>query len=100
MDPVAIQVALGYVMSFAIETLKQAAWFPWLTEQSARIVKMVVAWVVAAASACAVTFTYDPTLGNLLVTGLSWANVKGGLTTFVVSLAAQTFSYKIAVKAA
>ena len=93
MDPVVIQVVIGYVMTFVIEFFKKAAWFPWLTDQSDRMVKIATGWIVAAASACAVTFSYDAA-GNLFVTGLTWANVKGGLTAFIVSLAAQKVFYR------
>ena len=98
MDQTTMQIVLGYVMSFVIEWLKKAAWFPVLTENSLRGIKIGFAWVVAAGSALAVTFSFDSTLGRLTIDGLSWANVKGGLSAFIVSLIAQKFAYKLAVQ--
>jgi len=98
MDQTLVQIVFGYVMTFVLEGLKKARWFPVLTENSLKGVKIAWAWLVAAGSALAVTFTFDPTLGRLTVDGLTWANVKGGLTAFIVSLIAQKITYKIAVK--
>jgi len=100
MDQTLIQVALGYVMAFALEFLKKASWFPALTENSTRIIKIAWAWLIAAGSAFAVTFTFDPTLGKLMVDGLTWANFKGGITAFILSLIVQKFTYKVAIKPA
>jgi hypothetical protein len=98
MDQYIVQVVIGYVMTFVLEFLKKASWFPVFTDNAMKGVKIATAWVAAACSALAVTWTYDPTLGQVLITGLSWSNIKGGLTAFVVSLMAQKFTWKLAVK--
>lgn len=98
MDPYVIQVVLGYIMAFVLEKLKGTSWFPWLTEDSVHAAKVGWSWLVAAGSALAVTFSFDPTLGRLTVDGLTAANIKGGFTAFLVSLVAQKITYRVAIQ--
>ena len=100
MDQTLVQVVLGYAMTFVLEYLKKASWFPGLSETSLRWVKIAWAWLIAAGSALAVSFTFDPTLGQLTVNGLTWRNVSGGLTAFILSLLVQKLTYRVAVKPA
>jgi len=93
-----LQVLIGLVASFVIQWLKKASWFPVLTEQSDKILKVVFSALVAAGSAIAVSFSFDPTLGQLTVTGLTWANVVGGLQAFLIALLAQQFGYRALIK--
>jgi hypothetical protein len=97
MDQTLVQVVLGYVMAFVLEKMKKVSWFSVLTENSTHYVKVAWAWIVAAASAIAVAFSFDSTLGRLTIDGLTWANVKGGLAAFVVSLIAQKITYRVAI---
>ena len=99
MDPTYIvQIVVAYVMSFVLERLKGASWFPWLTDNSLHAIKVAWSWLIAACSAVAVTWSFDPTLGRLTIDGLTAANIKGGLTAFLVSLIAQKITYRVAIQ--
>jgi hypothetical protein len=95
MSQAEIQIIIGFVAPYLLEWLKKASFFPWLTERSDKAVKVVWSALVAAGSALAVSFSFDPTLGQLTVSGLSWANVGNGLMAFLLSLMAQQVSYRI-----
>jgi hypothetical protein len=97
MDSYGVQVVVGYVMTWVLELLKKASWFPVLSENSTHVVKVACSWIVAACSALAVTFSFDSTLGRLTIDGLTFANIKGGVTAFIVSLIAQKITYRVAI---
>ena len=92
-----IQVIVGIVMSFVIQMLKKASWWPFLTERTDTILKIAFAALVAAGSALAISFTFDATLGQLTVTGLTWTNVGHGALAFLTSFLSQQFGYRVLV---
>ena len=99
-DQVQFQIIIGVLASYGLELLKKMPWFPALTEQSTKIVKQFFSIAVAACSALAITYSFDPTLGRLVIDGLTWSNVGHGLLTFVWSLFAQHSTYALLIKPA
>jgi len=93
-----IQTIVAWLATYAIQWAKHAPWFPVMEENATRFVKVVFSSIVAAGSALAVTFSFDPTLGRLTIDGLTWANVAGGLWAFLWSLFVQHSSYRLLVK--
>ncbi len=98
MDQVQLQVVIGVVMSYVIQFLKKTPWCPIITERTDKIVQVAFSALVAAGSALAVSFSYDSTLGQLTVTGLTWANMGHGLLNFLVSLISQQGAYRLFFK--
>ena len=48
MDPTYIvQIVVAYVMSFVLERLKGASWFPWLTDNSLHAIKVAWSWLIS-----------------------------------------------------
>ena len=84
-------------MSFVMQFLKKASWFPLLTERMDTILKVAFSALVAAGSALAISFSFDATLGQLIVTGLTWANVGHGLMVFLTSFLSQQFGYRLLI---
>jgi hypothetical protein len=93
-----LQVIIGFIMPFVLQMLKRASWFPLLTERTDKIIKIAWSAVVAAGSALAISFAFDPTLGQLTVTGLTWGNLGNGLLAFAVSMISQQVSYRTLLK--
>lgn len=98
MDQVQVQVVVGIVASYVMEFLKRQPWFPVLSEHSTDAVKKAFGVLVAAGSALAITFSFDPTLGRLTVDGLTWSNMGHGLLTFFTSLIAQHSAFRLLIR--
>ena len=92
------QWIVAMVMSFALQAIKRAAWFPLLTERTDKIIKVAWSALVAAGSAFAITFAYDPTLGQIIITGVTWAHMWNGLVAFLTSLLVQHGTYRVLIE--
>lgn len=90
----AVQVVFAALMSFVLQGLKNWKWFPFLNEWSAKWWKVAVSAIVAGASAAGISFQFDPVIGQLVITGLTWAAVGHALLAFAVSFATQHVSYE------
>jgi hypothetical protein len=98
MEQIKWQMMLGMVVPWVLQLLKKLPWFPLLTEHSERWVKIAWSAIIAAGSAFALSFAYDPTLGRMTIDGLTWANMGNGLLAFLTSMFAQEGSYSLFVK--
>lgn len=98
MEKLQTQMVIAMAMAYILQWLKRASWFPALTERSDKIIKVVWAALVAGGGALAVTFAFDPTLGQLTVTGLDWAHLWNGLVAFLTSLGTQQLTYKAMIQ--
>ena len=93
-----IQIVVGIVLSFMIQWAKKTPWFPLITERTDKVLKVAFSAVVAAGAALAISFNLDPTLGQLVITGLTWSNVGAGLLAFLKSFLAQQFGYRLLIQ--
>jgi hypothetical protein len=100
MNKLQTQIVVAMAMSYLLQWLKKAKWFPLLTERSDKIIKVVWSALVAAGGAVAVTFAFDPTLGQLTVTGLDWTHMWNGLVAFLTSMLSQQAAYKVMIQKA
>lgn len=100
MDQTQVQIIVAMCASYVLEFFKKQPWFPVLSENSTRFVKQFFSVLVAAGSALAITFTFDPTLGRLTIDGLTWANVFHGLGAFLMSLLTQHTTHTLLIKPA
>lgn len=92
-----LQVLIGIVATFVLQWLKHQAWFPLLNTWSEKWWKVTVSAIVAFCSALGVSFIFDPTVGTLLVTGLTWTTISYGIWAFVLSFATQHLTYVVPV---
>ena len=98
MDQVQTQIVLGMLASYGLEWLKRMPWFPLLTEQSTTFIKQLCSVIVAICSALAITYSFDPTLGRLVIDGLTLAHMGHGLLIFFTSLLTQHATYDLLIK--
>lgn len=98
MNKLQTQIVVAMAMSYLLQWLKRSKFFPLLTERSDKIIKVVWSALVAAGGAVAVTFAFDPTLGQLTVTGLDWTHLWNGLVAFLTSMLSQEAAYRGLVK--
>jgi hypothetical protein len=94
----AVQVVFAALTSFVLQWLKNQKWFPFLNAWSATWWKYTVSAIVAAAVAAGISFQFDPTIGRLIIDGLTWAAIGHALLAFCVSFATQHLSYEGMVK--
>ena len=78
----------------ALQKLKSASWFPWLTSESSTIIKVVFAVIAAITAATGVSYVWDPTAHTLLISGLSWSAIGTALWHFVNQFIAQETAYQ------
>ena len=82
MDTMQVQVVLGALFAYLLQWLKGLSWFPLLTEQSTKFVKVMWSVILAVFTALGLSYAYDPTTGVLAIGGLTWAHVWQSLMTF------------------
>ena len=92
-----VQVLIGIVATFLLQWLKHQTWFPLLNTWSEKWWKITVSAIVAFCSALGVSFVFNPVMGTLLVTGLTWATISHGVWAFVLSFATQHLAYVVPV---
>jgi hypothetical protein len=95
-----VQTATSIAVAYGLQLLKQASWFPWLTEATLRRVKVAWGVLAAVASALAVQVAWNGDAGTLTVTGLTVENMAHGLVLFLTALGSQQAAYSILVKPA
>ena len=93
------QAIWALIVSFLLQYLKRAGWFPWLTEASSARLKAQFGFVAALLTAAGVHFAvsgsvFDDGGASITITGFSLAAVKD----VVWQWAAQQAWYKLAVK--
>ena len=97
MDSATQQVVIGFVMSYVMQWLKKAKWFPFITERSDKIVKVLFSSIVALCTALSIGVNWDATSGVLSFTGLAWVNIWNGLMAFLLSFVTQHVAYEAVI---
>lgn len=87
--PVAI---VQVIVVWLIQKLKQAKWFPWLTQNSATASR-IIAYGIAVVSAAGVTWQWNAAQGQLVISGLVWATVVQGLWTGAAAIVTNEMTY-------
>jgi len=96
-DMIPTQVLIGAVVAYLLQWLKGQRWFPFITEQGSKYAKVAISAVVAAASAFAIDFDWNGAAGTLLISGLTWSHIWGGLVAFGISFLSQHASYELLI---
>jgi hypothetical protein len=97
-DPILSQITASSLAVWILQRLKGAAWFSALTEDSGLLVKWGFAALAALITTAGISWTYDPTGGSLVVTGLTLAGVSTLSWAFLQSWFVQQLVYHGAVK--
>jgi hypothetical protein len=89
--PAAIAQALAV---FIIQKLKQAKWFPWLTQNSA-LANRIVAYAIAIVSAAGITWQWHADQGQFVIGGLMWSTILQGLVTAGTGIVTNEVTYML-----
>ena len=89
--PVAI---VQVIVVWLIQKLKQAKWFPWLTQNSATASRLV-AYGIAIVSAAGITWQWNAAQGQLIINGLMWMTIVQGLWTAAAGLVTNEMAYML-----
>lgn len=80
------------VAVWLIQKLKQAKWFPWLTQNSA-LANRLVAFLIAFVSAAGITYQWHAAQGQLVISGLMISTIVQGLWTAAAGLVTNELVY-------
>ncbi len=97
MDMIASQLTVSYIVVRVLELLKNAPWFPVLTQETSNRIKKAVGVIVAGSSALGITYHYDPS-GMLTISGLTVSSIVGFAWTWIQNYVAQQVLYHGVVK--
>lgn len=67
-------VTTAAMMVYFLEALKRMAWLRWV-RMDTKAVNRILSAVLAAVAAAGIDWTYDPTVGKLVIEGLTWGAV-------------------------
>lgn len=94
MNTVENQVIFNAIIVAALQWLKNAKWFPWLSAETAKL-NRVIAILASGAAAIGVHSTFVG--GVLTITGLSWAVIGPGLYNWLQSFVFQQLIFKATI---
>src|SRR3990167_847004 len=94
MESSAQQVVVGFVMSYVMQWVKRATWFPFVAERSDRVIKVIFSALVALCTALSIGVDWNAAEGILTLSVLTWVNVWNGLMAFGLSFATQHVTYE------
>lgn len=90
------QLVIAGLVAYALEFIKRAEWFPWLTADT-RTANRLVAAAVALVAAVGVHFNYDASQGVLTISGLTMSSLRHGLWEYGKQLVFQQGWYDAVV---
>lgn len=94
------QIALAAVSSFALQKLKAASWFPVLTEDSAKVIKVLWGLITSLCAITGISYNYDPVAHTLLIANLSLTAITHGLWNWFSQFVLQEGWYQAVQKQA
>src|SRR5271154_6889382 len=83
----------------AIQWLKKASWFPWLSDASSSFALRGTSLITAFAAAAGIHFTFSAEAGTLAVSGLTVATILPALWAWLKSMVFNELVFQSAVKA-
>lgn len=92
-------VALNVLVVWVIQRLKLAEWFPWVTEATPAMTKLVsVLAATFTAAGMAVSWTVEQGSGTLVISGITGGSIVTFLWLIVKNVAFQHIIYKAGFK--
>lgn len=89
------QIAVAAIFSYLLQTLKRVSWFPILTEDSAKAVKVFFAALTSVCAATGLTYVYNPTAHTVLISNFSLVLVGHALWQWVTQFVVQEGWYQL-----
>lgn len=96
-NPISVQGGIAILTPYILETLKNARWFPWVNDFQLWRVRLL-SMVTALATSVGISFSYDASIGQLVVTGLTFGAVLQLLFQAAVQFKVQETVYRAAIK--
>lgn len=96
----ALIAASPLIWPVILQALKNWKYFPLLNAWSSKAWKVTVAALTAAASACGITYSFDPAVGDMLIHGLTWTSVGHAIGAFILAFVTQHLVYEKVVRKA
>lgn len=101
MDSVSVftsQITLGAVFSWLLQVLKGASWFPILTQDSEKFVKVLFGMITSACAITGLTYVFDPAAHTLVISNFSLALVGHAAWQWLTQFVFQEGWYQLAYK--
>lgn len=92
------QITLGAVFSYLLQILKGASWFPVLTEDSAKFVKLLFGVITSALAITGLTYVFDPVAHTVLVNNVSFALIGHAIWQWLTQFVMQEGWYQVVLK--
>lgn len=96
-NPTTVQGGIAILMPYFLEMLKNAKWFPWLDAVNIWRVRMM-SMMTAVATSVGINVSFDPTVGHLIITGLTLTTIAQLLFQSSVQFKIQETIYRAAIK--
>ena len=90
------QALLAVAVPYVIQWLKSRPWFPFANFDGGSLNRFF-SWFIGAAVGLGIGFSYDASMGRLVITGLSLGAVVSAIQHGGLQIAAQHFVYKAAI---
>ena len=81
-DELTAHLTTGAVIVYFIEWMKKAQWIRVITPET-KTLNRVASVILAGIASMGINWTYDPTIGQLVITGLTWSAVGMTLWEFL-----------------
>lgn len=96
-DLVTTQLTVAMVVSYGLERLKQWQRIPWVTQETAKLNRILAAGA-AAAAAVGIHASFSQEAGVLTITGLTLAGIAHFGWQWLSSFVFQELTYRVAIK--
>lgn len=96
-NPVSVQAGIAILTPYILQWFKNASWLPFLNEFTDARVRLL-SMVTALTTSVGIGFSYDATIGQLIVTGLTATSVLQLLFQAAVQFKLQETIYRAAIK--
>lgn len=78
------QVVVSFIIVWLLQALKKASWFPWLTAEKTKLLK-IIGVIASGLGAVGIGFHFSADTHELIISGLSFSGVLGGITSWIRS---------------
>jgi len=89
------QIVLGAVFSYLLQMLKKVSWFPILTEESAKAIKIFFASLTSLCAVTGLTYVYNPIAHTVLISNFSLALVGHAVWQWATQFVMQEGWYQL-----
>ena len=89
------QITLGAVMSWILQALKNAKWFPILQQDGTKVANIIAAIISSGVAITGLTYVYDPQAHTLLIQNFGLALVANAVWHWLTQYVMQEGWYQV-----